>query len=131
MTGLAAELETLKAREAERVQVERRAHVDALILAQPQLEPARSALEAFAAQDYAAFAAKYPKPQVDPRVQALTSRVAPSGGATPAPVIALAGRRHNDLADARAQELMKTDAKLSYEEALKLASREINTRKGA
>ena len=104
---------------------------NALVLAQPALEPARPALEAFAAQDYGAFSAKYPRPAVDPRITALTSRVTPSGGATPSNVVSPGSRRHNDRADDRAQELMAKTPTLSYEDALKAASREIKNTKGA
>lgn len=120
---LSAENEALKVRESERASREVAEHVEALC-ADPAMAKARPALEAFARADYAAFAKAYPKPAGGSLAQ-LTRRVAGDNGGTPAPILALAGRRHNDAAADRAKELMSQNPKLDLGAALSQASREL------
>lgn len=120
---LSAENEALKVRESERASREVAEHVEALC-ADPAMAKARPALEAYARADYAAFAKAYPKPAGGSLAQ-LTRRVAGDNGGTPAPILALAGRRHNDAAADRAKELMSQNPKLDLGVALSQASREL------
>lgn len=125
---LTTELDAAKAREAERVELDVAAHLDAMIAAQPALKPVRASLEFAARADFAGFVKANPLPRASAaQTSTLTQRVtalAASVDGTPSNVIAMPAR-HNDAAGARARELMAADKTLTLESALKQASREI------
>jgi len=121
--ALTAEIEASKAREAERTERDIAAHLDAMVAATPAYRSVRNALEVAARADFAAFAAQHPLPKA--ASSSLSQRVTGLGAeTTPTNVIAIP-RRHNDAAGERAAALMAADPKLSFEVALKTASREI------
>lgn len=126
--ALRAELEALRAVETERRKREVAEHIESLCATDPVMAKTRAALEAFAASDYKAFAAAYPKPstRTAATVAALTSRVTGSGSEQPSTVVPL---RHNDAAAKLARELMAKDNNLTFDVALSQASRSI--KKGA
>lgn len=125
---LTTELDAAKAREAERVELDVAAHLDAMIAAQPALKPVRASLEFAARADFAGFVKANPLPRASAsQTSTLTQRVtalAASVDGTPSNVVAMPAR-HNDAAGARARELMAADKTLTLESALKQASREI------
>lgn len=125
---LTTELDAAKAREAERVELDVAAHLDAMIAAQPALKPVRASLEFAARADFAGFVKANPLPRASAaHTSTLTQRVtalAASVDGTPSNVVAMPAR-HNDAAGARARELMAADKTLTLESALKQASREI------
>lgn len=123
VTTLAAELDAAKAREAERIERDVTAYLDAMCAAQPALKNVRGALEFAARADFAAFQSAHPLPKASTaQVSSLTSRVTTaSADATPAPVSS-SEPSHSDRADKLARELMASQPSLRYADALKAAS---------
>lgn len=127
---LSAENEALKADVDAARDVAVKEHIEALC-ADPAMAKSRTALEAFARSNFAAFSKDFPKPTVNAATLALTSRVTGLGGdKTPEIVAGRASVRHNDAARERAAELMAATPALTLESALKQASRELRAGKG-
>lgn len=124
--ALRARIATLEAAETARAAEARSAHLRDLFARRPELEPARGALEAYAAADFQAFSVAYPVPTAATPA-ALTRRVVP-GDATP-PVAAPTGSAPSmmDTADELARDLMARTPGLTYRDALLAAGRQVQT----
>jgi hypothetical protein len=140
--ALEAELATAQKAEEARVEQARTAHLEALMLARPELKATRATFEFHAKSNFAEFAALYPLPAGDARTVHLEAelkrtqelargnRVAPAAGTPNAPESVPSipePRQRIALTKDLAAKLREKDPSLSERDALKLASKQLET----